>query len=52
MDAHIKPVLSYSSSLERSATDKPKTENPQDKPEKPKPQGVPKPGVIIRPVGD
>lgn len=52
MDAHIYPDWSYSSTLELSVTDKPKTENPSEKPEKPKPQGVPKPGVIIRPVGD
>ena len=42
----------YSTLQMSSDTDKPKTDKPKENSEKPRPQGVPKPGVIIRPVGD
>jgi len=42
----------YTSLKMGAESDKPKTNKPKENTEKPKPQGVPKPGVIIRPVGD
>lgn len=42
----------YASPKMEVESDKPKTDKPKENTEKPKPQGVPKPGVIIRPVGD
>jgi hypothetical protein len=44
--------IAYSPKQLSAESDKPKTDNPKENSEKPKPQGVPKPGVIIRPVGD